>query len=240
MTENFEGQVVIITGAAGNLGQAVAQAFQTVGASTVLVDRSTQRLQSLYGDIVDDERHFLAGEIDLTSEQAVQDFVSAVIARFGKVNALINTVGAFRGGQASHEEPLETLDLLMTVNVRTALICSQAVIPHMLASESGRIVNIISRNAFQGAANYGAYSAAKAALLRFSESMAAELKDRGINVNCVVPGTMDTLQNREAMPNADYSDWVTPAAVANVILFCASDAASAIAGAAIPAYGRGL
>ena len=130
MTKGVEGQVVIITGAAGNLGQAVAQAFQAAGASTVLVDRSTQRLQSLYGAIGDDERHLLAGEIDLTSEKAVRDLVSAVIARFGKVNALVNTVGAFRGGQASHEEPLETLDFLMTVNVRTALICSRAVIPH--------------------------------------------------------------------------------------------------------------
>jgi NAD(P)-dependent dehydrogenase (short-subunit alcohol dehydrogenase family) len=238
MTKGVEGQVVIVTGAAGNLGQAVARAFQMAGASTVLVDRSRQRLQSLYGAIVDDERHLLAGEIDLTSEQAVQDLVSAVIVRFGKVNALVNTVGAFRGGQASHEEPLERLDFLMTVNVRTALICSRAVIPHMLAAESGRIVNIISRNAFQGAANYGAYSAVKAALLRLSESMAAELKDRGINVNCVAPGTMDTPQNREAMPNADLSEWVTPAAVADVILFCASDAACTVSGAAIPAYGR--
>jgi NAD(P)-dependent dehydrogenase (short-subunit alcohol dehydrogenase family) len=161
-----------------------------------------------------------------------------VITRFGKVSALINTVGAFRGGQASHDEPLETLDFLMTVNVRTALICSRAVIPRMLAAESGRIVNMISRTAFEGAANYGAYSAVKAALLRLSESMAAELKDRGINVNCVAPGTMDTPQNREAMPNADHSEWVTPAAVADVILFCASDAARTVHGAAVPAYGR--
>jgi NAD(P)-dependent dehydrogenase (short-subunit alcohol dehydrogenase family) len=238
MIDSIDGQIVMITGAAGNLGQAIAQAFQTAGAGTVLVDRSTQRLRSLYGDIVDDDRHLLAGEIDLSSEQAVQDLVSAVIARFGRVDVLVNTVGAFRGGQASHEEPLETLDFLTAVNVRTALICSRTVIPHMLASESGRIVNIISRNAFQGSANYGAYSAVKAALLRLTESMAAELKDRGINVNCVVPGTMDTPQNREAMPNADHSRWVAPAAVADVILFCASDAARAVSGTAIPAYGR--
>jgi NAD(P)-dependent dehydrogenase (short-subunit alcohol dehydrogenase family) len=192
----------------------------------------------LYGAIVDDERHLLAGEIDLSSEQAVQDLVSAVIARFGKISALVNTVGAFRGGQASYEEPLETLDFLMTVNVRTAFTCSRAVIPHMLAEESGHIINIISRNAFQGTANDGAYSAVKAALLRLSESMAAELKDRGINVNCVAPGTMDTPQNREAMPNADHSEWVTPAAAADVILFCASDAARTVSGAAIPAHGR--
>jgi NAD(P)-dependent dehydrogenase (short-subunit alcohol dehydrogenase family) len=230
--------VVLVSGATGNLGRACAQTFYDRGARTVLVDRSNDKLQEQYSDW-DPGRHILAGGIDLTDEAATTGLVARVVERFGRLDVVANTVGAFRGGEPVQSEKLETWHFLMSVNLMTALIISRAVLPVMLQQGSGRIVHVASRNALRGAANYAAYSAAKAALLRLSESLADEVKADGINVNCVVPGTIDTPENRRAMPDADSSRWVSPTAVADVIAFLASAESHAITGATIPVFGRG-
>jgi NAD(P)-dependent dehydrogenase (short-subunit alcohol dehydrogenase family) len=232
-------RVVIVTGAAGNLGSAVAQAFQATGAKLVLVDRAADRLSSLFPDLVDSPNHFLATSVDLTNADAVETMVAETVKRFGRVDVLVNTVGGFRAGTSVHETPLETWDFMLNLNARTVFIASRAVIPHMLQQGSGRIVNVAARAALKGGAKMAAYSVSKSAVIRLTESMAAELKKEGINVNCVLPGTIDTPQNREAMPNADRSRWVKPEAIADVILFLASDAARVVQGAAIPVYGKG-
>ncbi len=122
----------------------------------------------------------------------------------------------------------------MNLNARTRLILSRAVVPHMLDRQHGRIVNVAARAAQQAQAGMAAYSASKRAVVRLTESMGAELRDAGINVNCVLPSALDTPQNRQAMPNADFIRWIPPAALADVILFLASDAARALHGAVIP------
>jgi NAD(P)-dependent dehydrogenase (short-subunit alcohol dehydrogenase family) len=147
-------------------------------------------------------------------------------------------VGAWRGGKPAHDTDLGDWDFLFGVNVRTTLLCCRAVIPQMLRQGHGRIVNVASRDGLQGSAGYSAYSASKSAVLRLTESMAAELKTSNINVNCIMPATIDTPQNRKAIPNADFSKWVAPEAIADVILFLISDAARAINGAAVPVYGK--
>ena len=235
---DFSQSVVMILGAAGNLGQACVEVFQQQGAHTVLVDRSSERLNAAYSQY-DRARYTLLGDIDLSDEDAVGRLVSIVEKQFGRIDVLVNTVGAFRGGQPVQDEALDTWHFLLGVNLFAALIVSRAVVPLMLKNQAGRIINVVSRNALQGATNYAAYSAAKGALLRLSESLAGELKANDITVNCVIPGTIDTSQNRESMPNADVSRWVTPKAIADVIAFLASDAASAVTGAAIPVYGKG-
>jgi NAD(P)-dependent dehydrogenase (short-subunit alcohol dehydrogenase family) len=108
----------------------------------------------------------------------------------------------------------------------------------MLEHGSGKIINMAARPGLEGKAGMAAYSASKSAVLRFTESMAAELKSQGINVNCVIPGTIDTPQNRESTPDADFSTWVTPESLADVIQFLSSEAARDVHGAAIPVYGR--
>ncbi|MFC2037937.1 SDR family oxidoreductase, partial [Chloroflexota bacterium] len=133
---------------------------------------------------------------------------------------------------------LQTWDSMLNLNARTVFIVSRAVVPGMLQQGQGKIVNVAARVALKGGRNSGAYGVSKSAVLRLTESMSAELRDRGINVNCVLPGTIDTPQNREDMPKADHSRWVPPEALADVILFLASDAARAVNGAAVPAYGR--
>ncbi len=236
---NFSDRVVMVTGAAGNLGSAVAQAFQAAGAKLVLVDRAADRLQRLFPDLVDSPNYFLATSVDMTDADAVEAMVDEAIKRFGRVDVLANTVGGFRAGTPVHETSFETWDFLLNLNARTVFTASRAIIPHMLRERSGRIVNVAARAALKGGARMAAYSVSKSGVMRLTESMAAELKKDGINVNCVLPGTIDTPQNRKAMPNANHSRWVKPEAIADVILFLASDAAGAVQGAAIPVYGKG-
>jgi len=238
-TSQLGGKVVIITGSVGNLGMATALALQQVGAKTVLVDRSNERLRESYANVANSADHLLAGGVDLANPDSLAQVVKTALDRFGSIDALVNTVGAWRGGKPAHETDLADWDFLFGVNVRTTLLCCRAVIPHMLRQGHGRIVNVASRDALAGSAGYSAYSASKSAVLRLTESMAAELKNSNINVNCIMPGTIDTPQNRKAIPNGDFSKWVEPAALADVILFLISDAARAINGAAVPVYGRG-
>jgi NAD(P)-dependent dehydrogenase (short-subunit alcohol dehydrogenase family) len=231
--------VVIVTGSVGNLGLATAQALQEAGAKTVLVDRSDDRLRENYPDLTDSPHHFLAGGVDLTNADSLARMAQATCERFGRIDALVNTVGGYRGGKPVHEMDLADWDFLFGVNLRTTLLCCRAVIPQMLRQGGGKIVNVASRDGLVGSAGYSAYSASKSAVLRLTESLAAELKNSNINVNCIMPGTIDTPQNRKAIPNGDFSKWVEPEAIAEVILFLISDAARAINGAAVPVYGKG-
>ena len=234
---DFTNRVVVITGAAGNLGVSTANAFQQAGARLVLVDRASDRLQKMFPALVDSPHHFLAHSVDLNNVASVEAMVAAAIARFGKIDVLVNTAGGYKAGTPLHETPLEEWDFLLNLNARSVLIACRAVIPGMLEQQAGKIVNIASRAALAGEANAAAYSVSKTAVVRLTESMAAELKDRNINVNCVMPGMIDTPQNRQAMPDADHHQWVAPEALADVILFLASDAARAIHGAAVPVFG---
>ncbi len=234
---DFTGRVALVTGAGGNLGRAVANAFRVAGAKTVLVDRDAKRLRQIFPELQGSAEHMLAGGTDLMAPGELDGVVARAVELFGRLDVLVNTVGGFRAGQPLHETPMETWDLLLDLNLRTTLVAARAVIPTMLAQGYGKIITIAARAAMAGAANMAAYAAAKAAVLRLTESLAAEVKHAGINVNCVLPGTLDTPQNRQERPDADFSKWVTPEAVACVILFLASDAARAIHGASVPAYG---
>jgi NAD(P)-dependent dehydrogenase (short-subunit alcohol dehydrogenase family) len=218
---------------------ASALELQQVGAKTVLVDRSNERLRENYPGLVNSPDHLLAGGVDLTDPESLAQVVETALNRFGAIDALVNTVGAWRGGKPAHQADLADWDFLFGVNLRTTLLCCRAVIPQMLRQGHGKIVNVASRDGLAGSAGYSAYSASKSSVLRLTESMAAELKSSNINVNCIMPATIDTPQNRKAIPNADFSKWVEPEAIADVILFLISDAARAINGAAVPVYGRG-
>src|SRR6266446_950718 len=231
-------KVTIITGAVGNLGTATARLFQQAGAKTVLVDRSPDRVREAFKDIAESPDHLLAGGIDLSDAKSLSKLIEQTFAKFGRVDALVNTVGGYRGGKPVHESDLADWDFLFNVNVRTTLLCCRAVIPQMLKQQRGKIINVASRDSLSGSTGYAAYSASKSAVLRLTESLAAELKASNINVNCIMPGTIDTPQNRAAIPNGDFSKWVEPLAIAEVIAFLASDASRAVNGAAIPVYGK--
>jgi NAD(P)-dependent dehydrogenase (short-subunit alcohol dehydrogenase family) len=235
---DFTNRVVMVAGASGNLGQAVSRAFNAAGANLVLLDHAADRLPGLFPELVGSPEHLLLGSVDAADASSVEQALAVALERFGRIDVLANTIGGWRGGTAVHETPLETLDFLLDLNARTAFVLSRAVVPHMREHHSGKIVHVSARAALAGASKAAAYSASKAAVVRLVESLAAELRQDGINVNCVLPGTIDTPQNRQSMPNADHSRWVPPEAIADVILFLASDAAWAVNGAAIPVYGR--
>ncbi len=230
---DFSERVVMVTGAAGNLGHAVANAFAQAGAKLILVDRAEDRLPRLFPQL-DTAQHFMATSVDLTEAPAVQKMTDQAIERFGRIDVLTNVAGGFRAGKAVHETPLELWDFMLNLNARTVLITSRAVVPHMIEQQYGKIINVAAQAALKGRRKMAAYSASKSAVMRLTESMATELKNNGINANCVLPSTIDTPQNREAMPNADFSRWVKPEAIADVVLFLASEAARAVQGAAIP------
>ncbi len=229
----FEGKICLITGAAGNLGRAVAAAFASAGASLVLIDLDDKVLRSAFGR--DDERKLVV-RADLLDAASVAQAVAAV--RFPGIDVLCNIAGGFRMGQPVHETPENVWELMLDLNAKSVINTARAVVPKMLAAGRGKIVNIGAVAGLAGKANMGAYSASKSAVIRLTESMSAELRDKGINVNCVLPSIIDTPQNRADMPKADPLRWVGPDALAEVILFLASDAARAIHGAAIPVAGR--
>ncbi|MCI0394456.1 MAG: SDR family NAD(P)-dependent oxidoreductase [Chloroflexi bacterium] len=233
---DFHDQVVMITGAAGNLGSATAHAFQAAGARLVLVDKDEERLQHVFPELAESGEHIFVG-LDLADAGAIEGMVYEVANHYGRIDVLVNIAGGYRAGSPLHETPLETWDFNMSLNARSIFFTGRAVIPHMLRQGSGKIVSVAARAALAGGANMSVYTASKAAVIRLTESMAAELKDKGINVNCILPGTIDTPQNRKATPTADFSRWVAPEALADVILFLASPHARAVHGAAIPVYG---
>jgi NAD(P)-dependent dehydrogenase (short-subunit alcohol dehydrogenase family) len=231
-------RVAIITGASGNLGSSVANKFIKSGINTVLVARSSKKIVELFPEYKHSENVFFAAPIDVLDEHAVKKLIANTLERFGKVDILVNTVGGYRAGTPLYETPIETWDFMFNINVRSVFITCKTVIPIMLENNYGKIVNVSSRAGIYGNENSAAYSASKGAVIRITESMASELLGSGINVNCVIPGTIDTLENRNAMPKANHDKWVSTNSIADLILFLISDAASDINGASIPIYGN--
>src|SRR6185295_6356350 len=163
-----------------------------------------------------------------------EETVRKALERFGRIDVLCNLAGGFRMGEAVHETTDATWNFLFDINVHTLLNAVRTVVPHMIERGGGKIVNVGAYAAQRGVARMGAYCAAKSAVIRLTEAMAAELREKNINVNCVLPTVIDTPENRAAMPAADPGRWIAPGDLANAILFLASDAARAIHGAALP------
>jgi len=232
---DLQGKAVVVTGASGNLGQAVAAALLQAGARCALVDRSAARLKDLFGNA---NEALLLGDVDLTDAQQTTAALTRAAAHFGRLDGLANTVGGFAGGKPVHEEAHATWERMFAMNLTTALNVSRAAIPLMLRAGGGRIVHVAARAALTGVPGLGAYSASKSAVIRLTESLAGELRDQNIGVNCVLPGTIDTPENRRDMPEADFGRWVAPAEIASVMLFLLSGTARAVSGAAVPVYGR--
>lgn len=227
----FHSRTVIITGAAGTLGRAVARVFGEAGANLVLIDREKEALQHAFGN-ADAKRLLCAVRLD--EPGAAMPVIEQTVERFGAIDVLCNVAGGFHAGECLHETRDETWDLLMDTNARTVLHMAQAVVPKMIGVRYGKIINVAALAALNGMAHMGAYCASKSTVLRMTEAMSAELRSHGINVNSVMPSIIDTPQNRKDMPDADFAGWVKPDDLARVMLFLASDAARVIHGAAIP------
>ena len=225
----MDGKVVVVTGASGALGKVVAEAALARGARVAGVDHAAAQLAATASRIE-------LGGVDLSDAAQAKTAIDAVAARFGRLDALINIAGGFAFETVADGDP-KTWQRMHTLNVLTALNASRSAIPHLAASPAGRIVNVGAMGALQAGAGMGAYAASKAGVHRLTEALAAEWKGK-ITVNAVLPSTIDTPANRASMPRADFAKWVTPQELAEVILFLASDAASAVTGALLPVSGR--
>jgi len=228
--------VVVVTGAFGVLGSAVARTFGLAGARLALLDvtQPSAELQRDFGGA----GHMLLGGADLADVDATRKAMAAIAMRFGGIDVLVNVAGGFRW-EKIEDGDIGTWDSLYSMNLRSAVVASKCALPAMLDRGGGRIVNIGAGAAGKAALGMGAYAASKAGVQRFTEALAEELKDRNITVNAILPGIIDTPRNRLDMPKADFTRWVSPAAIAQVILFLASAEAAPVTGAAIPVFGRG-
>ena len=233
----FTQSVVVVTGAAGNLGRAVAQVFAVRGAQLALLDLDAERIAGTLA-ACEGQASARAFPADLIDRNAVEHTIDEVLTEFGRIDVLANIAGGFAMGPLIQDTGDRDWDLMMDLNARSVFNTCRRVIPAMLQNGGGRVINVSARAAQQAKGRMGPYCASKAAVLTLTESLAAENKFNNINVNCILPGTIDTPQNRQAMPDADFSQWVPPAALAEVVAFLASDAARCVTGAASPVYGQ--
>jgi len=225
----MNGKVIIITGALGALGRVVAEIAQQRGARVAGIDHAPSTAAAM-------PEHIELGGVDLSDAVQAKRAVDAAAAHFGRLDALVNIAGGFVF-ETIADGDIKSWRRMYALNVETALNASRAAIPHLSVSSAARIVNIGAMGALQAGAGMGPYAASKSAVHRLTEALAAEHKGK-ITVNAVLPSTIDTAANRASMPKADFSKWVTPQELAEVILFLVSDAASAVTGALIPVSGR--
>ncbi len=226
----MKGKIALVTGANGGLGTYVTQALLNAGATVMGVSRKIQ--QSDFSS-----PGFTAQSAEISSGASAQSLVDTLITRFGRLDVLVHTVGAFAGGKTIVETDDATFQRMFDMNLTSGFYLLRAAIPAMRKTGGGRIIAIGSRAALEPGAGVGAYSASKAALVSLMKTVALENKDVGITANVILPGTMDTSANRAATPTADFSQWVQPAAVASLITWLAGDAGKDVNGAVIPVYG---
>ena len=225
----MEGNIVVVTGASGALGKVVVAAALAKGARVAAIDHAASAIKPT-------PQRIELGGVDLTDATEAKKAIDAAASHFGKLDTLVNIAGGFAFETTAEGDP-KTWQRMYALNVLTALNASRSAIPHLAASGSGRIVNVGAMGALQASAGMGAYAASKAGVHRLTEALAAEWKGK-ITVNAVLPSIIDTAANRASMPNADFAKWVRPEELAEVILFLASDAASAVTGALLPVNGR--
>ena len=225
----MNGKIIVITGASGALGRVVVDMAISRGAIVAAIDHASKTPASTV-------KLFQIGGIDLSEAAQAERAVAVAVAQFGRIDVLINIAGAFTF-ETICDGSNDSWERMHRLNLLTALNASRAAIPHLLASKVGRIVNIGAIGALQAGAGMGPYAASKAGVHRLTETLAAELKGK-VTVNAVLPSTIDTPANRRDMPDADFSKWVTAKELAEVILFLASDPASAVTGALLPVSGR--
>jgi NAD(P)-dependent dehydrogenase (short-subunit alcohol dehydrogenase family) len=234
MNERFSGQVALVAGGTGALGRAVTVAFLEEGGTVIVTYRKDAEVELLRGAVGASVSRLESHSVDVTNQNDVSQLVAAIIAKYGRVDVMINTVGGYAAGGKLWETDPKVLDQMLSLNLLSGYTLARAVVPAMLKQGRGAIVNVASKAAVDHAAGAAAYAASKAAAVAMIDSLAADLKGTGVRANSILPSIIDTEENRKAMPNADFAKWPKPRQIAGVILFLCSDAAGLIQGASIP------
>jgi NAD(P)-dependent dehydrogenase (short-subunit alcohol dehydrogenase family) len=233
----FRDKTVLVAGGTGGLGRAISLAFLKEGGKLVVTFRKDQEYSDLKSAAGANASNVIGRKVDVTDEAAVQQLIDGITADNGRLDVLVNTVGGYVGGQNLWELDSRLFDQMLAVNLRSGYVLARAAVKPMLKERNGVIVNVASKAALDHGAGVGAYAASKAAALALMDSLAADLKGRGVRVNSILPSIIDTEINRKAMPDADFAKWPKPEEIAPVVLFLCSDEAKVIHGAAIPVYG---
>jgi NAD(P)-dependent dehydrogenase (short-subunit alcohol dehydrogenase family) len=238
MAERFTNKVVFIAGGTGALGRAASLAFLDELAHVAVTYVREEEFVALKNAAGPRASSLEGHAVNVTDEVAVRQLTAKILATHGRLDVLVNAVGAYAGGTALWELDSKTFDQMLTLNLRSGYVLSRAVVPVMLKQGTGAILNVASRSAFDHAAGAAAYAASKAAAVAMMDSLAADLKGTEVRANSILPSIIDTEANRKAMPGADYTKWPKPKDIARVILFLCSDDAKLINGAAVPVYGN--
>lgn len=233
----FTGKVALVAGGTGGLGRAVSVRLLGDGADVVVTYQKNEEWEALKSAAGGGVSKLEGRHIDVTDETAVQQLVEQIVGKHGRLDIMVNTVGAYAGGIKFWEMETRVFDLMLALNLRSGYVLSRAAVKVMLKQGRGAIVNIAAKAALDHGAGAAAYAASKAAAVAMMDSLAADLKGSGIRVNSILPSIIDTEANRKAMPSEDFSKWPKPEDIARVILFLCSDDARVIHGAAIPVYG---
>lgn len=238
MNVSFAGKVALVAGGTGGLGRAVSLAFLAEGAKTVVTYRKDAEFGELQKAAGQTTTLLEGHRVDVTDEAAVGQLVNQIFGRYGRLDAMVNTVGGYAGGIKLWDLESKTFELMLALNLRAGYALSRAAVVPMLKQGFGAIVNVAAKAAVEHGGGAAAYAASKAAAVAMMDSLAADVKGTGVRVNSIMPSIIDTEANRRAMPDADFAKWPKPEDIARVILFLASDEARVIHGAAIPVYGR--
>lgn len=238
MMPEFREQVVLVAGGTGGLGRAVTLAFLEAGARVAVSYRRAEEFAGLEQSAGDGADRLLGQAADLTDPRAAQALVDAVLGRWGRLDAAVNAVGGYAGGLPLWETPPELFERMLDQNLRSGYVLARATIPVMIRQKRGAFVNVASRAAVDHAAGASAYAATKAAAVALMDSLAGDVRGTGVRVNSILPSIIDTEANRRAMPQADFTKWPKPEAIARVVLFLCSEDAALVHGAAIPVYGN--
>ncbi|MCH7679728.1 SDR family oxidoreductase [candidate division KSB1 bacterium] len=235
---NLKDKVAILSGSTGALGTAVTQSFLDAGARVVALYSRESSLESLKTKVTQNSERLSAIRTDVLNEASVQGMVKEVLENHRTIDILVNLVGGFFGGVSIVETSEEQWDKMMGLNLKSVFLCCRNVLPAMMKQKSGRIITMGSRSGVNAVSGMSAYSASKAGLINFTEALAAEGRARNITANVVIPSIMDTSDNRKAMPDANFANWVKVEMIAETILFLCSETAGDINGAVIPVYGK--
>jgi NAD(P)-dependent dehydrogenase (short-subunit alcohol dehydrogenase family) len=233
MAERYSRQLVLVAGGTGGLGSAVSLAFLEEGATVVVTYRRASEFEALRNTVGPHGSRLEGLSIDVTNDAAVHELVSSVVAKHGRLDVMINTVGGYAAGSKLWETEASVFNRMLSLNLYSGYLLAQSVVPQMLKQGHGAIVNVASTAAIDHAASAAAYAASKAAAVAMVDSLAADLKGSGVRANSILPSIIDTEANRKAMPDADFSKWPKPRDIAKVILFLSSDEAKLVNGRAI-------
>ena len=237
MNIDLSGKVVLVAGGTGGLGRSVSLAFLGEGARVAVTYRRAEEFDALKLAAGSQSGNLEGDRIDINDEQAVTALAADILKRYGRIDVVVNTIGGYAGGLKLWETESKVFEKMLDLNLRSGFSLARATMPAMLGQGSGAFINVGAKAAFDHSAGASAYAASKAGAVAMMDCLAADALGTGVRVNSILPSIIDTEANRKAMPGAAFDKWPKPEAIADVILFLASDAAGVIHGASIPVYG---